>query len=195
MSMLGTDSIAFELARGAIICDPAPTQIESAHIDVRLGEYFWLFNPCDSWLFDPTINAAHGLDLRTADPREWFDLCRDDTTITIPPRGFILAHTEEFIGTAAHAGIVPMLHTRSTMARWGVSVHQSAGFGDEGFCGRWTLEIVNPHPTPIHLPVGGRVGCIAFETVEGRSDPYVNRYNISRADWTPEAMLPRQGNW
>jgi dCTP deaminase len=182
--MLGTESIALELARGAIICDPAPTHIESAHIDVRLGEYYWEFD----WVLGRVV-------LADADPTKYFHLHKVTDHVIVPPRNFILAHTEEFIGTAPGSSIVPMLHTRSTLARWGLSVHQSAGFGDEGFCSRWTLEIVNPHPIPIYLPVGGRVGCIAFETLEGRSTPYQDRYNVSRADWTPEAMLPRRGNW
>jgi hypothetical protein len=42
-------------------------------------------------------------------------------------------------------------------------------------------------------PVGARIGCIAFERVEGDAPAYEGRYNIQ--EWTPEAMLPRTGNW
>jgi dCTP deaminase len=34
-----------------------------------------------------------------------------------------------------------MLEGRSSLARLGVSVHATAGFGDIGFDGHWTLEI------------------------------------------------------
>ena len=36
---------------------------------------------------------------------------------------------------------VPMLTGRSSLARLGISIHQTAGFGDIGFNGKWTLEI------------------------------------------------------
>lgn len=36
---------------------------------------------------------------------------------------------------------IPMINGRSSLARLGISVHQTGGFGDIGFKGHWTLEI------------------------------------------------------
>jgi deoxycytidine triphosphate deaminase len=190
--ILGTDAIRRAIQDGAIICDPPPQRVEGAHIDVTLGAHSWVFAP--PWT--PTLSI---LRLDCANPDEWFigDKAQD-AHVAIPAHGFVLAHTAEYIGTAPGSGLVPMLHTRSTLARWGLSVcTANAGQGDEGYCSRWTLEIVNPHPVAVALPVGARVGSISFHRVEGAATPYAagTRYNATAAHWEPADMLPRKGNW
>ena len=184
--ILGSEAIRAALADGAIVCDPAPARVEGAHLDVRLGRHFWVFGRSTSAVF-----------LDTAAPEDNYVVDWADDVFLVPPRGFILAHTEEFIGTAPGSGLLPTLHTRSTLARWGLGCHPSAGWGDEGYISRWTLEIINPHPIAVAIPVGARVGCIAFQRVEGAATPYQpgTRYNATPAEWTPQAMLPRRGNW
>lgn len=186
--ILGTEAIIAALADGAIVCDPAPSRIEGAHIDVTLGAHWWSF-----------AGLTDQMNLADAEPRDYFMKCAtDDGWVWISPHGFILAHTAEAIGSAPGSGLVPMLHTRSTLARWGLSVcTANAGMGDEGYCAPWTLEIVNPHPVAVAIPVGARVGAIAFHRVEGAATPYTPgmRYNATRGAWSPEAMLPRKGNW
>lgn len=186
--ILGASAIRAALSSGAIVCDPLPATIEGAHIDVTLGVYGWVFT-----------GAAHDDEvmLRGADPSEWFTSVRRlDDSLIVPARGFILAHTVEVIGTAPGSGLVPMLHTRSTLARWGLSVcTANAGQGDEGYTSRWTLEIVNPHPVAVAIPVGARVGSISFHRTEGDAPAYEGRYNAQPDTWTPASMLPRRGNW
>jgi deoxycytidine triphosphate deaminase len=58
---------------------------------------------------------------------------------------------------------VPMIDCRSTLARLGLSVHETAGFGDYGFCGNFTLEICVTYCT--FLYVGMRIAQISFEEV------------------------------
>jgi len=186
--ILGTDAINHALLSGLIVCDPAPTRIEGAHIDVTLGRHGWVLDHM-------RVTTLH---LATDDPAEEFrPAYTEHNTLWLPGRGFMLAHTEEYIGTVPGSGLVPVLHTRSTLARWGLSVHQSAGWGDEGYTSRWTLEIVNPHGHGVALPIGARVGCIVFQRVQGSSQPYAvgQRYNHDRTTWTPRSMLPRKGNW
>lgn len=188
MTILGTTAILQALSDGAILCDPAPARIEGAHIDVTLGAHYWLLD----------LPNDKRISLRAADPAEYFiDLEASEAgSIVVPPQGLILAHTAEAIGTAPDSGIVPMLHTRSTLARWGLSVcTANAGQGDIGYAGPWTLEIINPHPVAVAIPVGARVGSIAFHRVEGDAVPYEARYNATRETWHPGLMLPRKGNW
>ena len=66
-------------------------------------------------------------------------------TIQIPEGGYILqpgklylGRTEEFTKTDK---FVPMLEGRSSVGRLGIYIHVTAGFGDVGFNGYWTLEI------------------------------------------------------
>ena len=72
----------------------------------------------------------------------------------IPKEGFILepgvlylARTMEY--TETHK-FVPMLEGRSSVGRLGISIHSTAGFGDIGFCGYWTLEISCVQPVRIY---------------------------------------------
>lgn len=190
--LLGTEAIKAAIEYGAIVCNPEPVRVEGAHIDVTLGEHFHLF------VTDKRERWPDKVRLLTDEPADRFlGYVAVNDTISIPAGGFILAHTFEFAGTAPGSGLLPVLHTRSTLARWGLGLHPSAGWGDEGFCSRWTLEIVNPHPVAVALPVGARVGCISFHRIEGSATPYApgTRYNATQADWTPESMLPKKGNW
>lgn len=61
---------------------------------------------------------------------------------------------------------VPMYEGRSTMARLGVQSHLSAGFGDYGFKGSFTLEIVNHAPWSITFKEGMRIGQVYFISVD-----------------------------
>lgn len=61
--------------------------------------------------------------------------------------------------------VVQMLDGRSTVGRLGVAVHVTAGFGDVGFAGNFTLEIVNFNRRPVLLYPGMRIGQIAFHEV------------------------------
>lgn len=52
---------------------------------------------------------------------------------------FYLGSTMESTHTPHH---IPLLEGRSSIARLGLFVHVSAGFGDIGFKGTWTLELL-----------------------------------------------------
>lgn len=89
--------------------------------------------------------------------------------IHIPPEGLVLkpgqlylANTMEY--TETH-GLVPMLIGRSSIGRLGLFVHVTAGFGDIGFSGRWTLELVPTHPIKVYP--GMEICQVFFETVCG----------------------------
>jgi deoxycytidine triphosphate deaminase len=192
--MLATSAIRAALDDGAIICVPPPPRIEGAHIDITLGEHAWLFDPAR----EEEGEELSEIDISTADPADWFESWDAvDGCIWLPAQSTILAHTREYIGTAPGSGLVPMLHTRSTLARWGLDIcTANAGQGDEGYCTRWTLEIRNPHQRTILLPVGARVGSISFHRAEGTAQRYQigTRYNATIAQWQPSHMLPRKGN-
>lgn len=77
-----------------------------------------------------------------------------------PVRGFILqpgqlylASTLEYTETHKH---VPVLDGKSSTGRLGIVVHCTAGVGDIGFCGHWTLEIFVVEPVRIYaeMPIG-----------------------------------------
>lgn len=77
--------------------------------------------------------------------------------ITIPEDGFLLRPDTLYLGrtneyTETH-GFVPMIEGRSSIGRLGMFIHVTAGFGDVGFCGYWTLEIFVVQPLVIYPDV------------------------------------------
>ena len=65
--------------------------------------------------------------------------------ITIPEEGLLLQPNKLYLGRTneytATSRYVPMLEGRSSTGRLGLFIHVTAGFGDIGFAGYWTLEI------------------------------------------------------
>jgi dCTP deaminase len=105
--------------------------------------------------------------------------------IRLPPHGFAIAATIERIGT--FVDIVASLRCRSSLARAGISIARCAGWGDVGFNGVWTMEVVNHLSIPYYLPVGLRVGQIVFlKTQSPAKNPYAGKYAGSK-----EPALPR----
>jgi dCTP deaminase len=71
-------------------------------------------------------------------------------------------------------GLMPQIDGRSSYGRFGICFHQTAGKGDIGFHGRWTLEITVPQDTIIRP---GEEGVqISYLTVEGDYTPYRGKY-------------------
>lgn len=96
------------------------------------------------------------------------------TEITIPENGLYLqpgqlylGRTMEFTETKAY---VPMLEGRSSIGRLGLFVHVTAGFGDVGFSGFWTLEIFCIKPIKIYPNV--EICQLYFHTIEGDYELY-----------------------
>ena len=78
--------------------------------------------------------------------------------LTIPDSGLLL---EQF---------VPMLEGRSSVGRLGLFIHVTAGFGDVGFAGYWTLEMFCIHPIVIYPNV--EICQIYYHTIQGEYQKY-----------------------
>ena len=94
--------------------------------------------------------------------------------IIIPEDGLLLESRKLYLGrtieyTETH-NLVPMLEGRSSVGRLGLFVHVTAGFGDVGFKGYWTLEIFCVQPIKIYPSV--EICQIFYHSVEGEVDPY-----------------------
>ena len=74
--------------------------------------------------------------------------------ISIPEDGLVLEPGVLYLGRTleytATQGFVPMLEGRSSIGRLGLCVHVTAGFGDVGFSGYWTLEIHAVQPVKVY---------------------------------------------
>ena len=63
-----------------------------------------------------------------------------------------------------------MLEGRSSTGRLGLFIHVTAGFGDVGFAGYWTLEIFCVQPVRIYPDV--EVCQIYYHDIHGEYDSY-----------------------
>lgn len=105
--------------------------------------------------------------------------------VIIPEDGFVLEPDELYLGctneyTESH-GLIPMINGRSSLARLGVSVHQTGGFGDIGFCGNWTLEITVIRPVRIYADMEFAQLCW-FRPDGAITKTYEGKYQNSRSD-------------
>ena len=107
------------------------------------------------------------LDMKANNPHE---------TIVIPPEGLVLQPGRLYLGRTAELtkthNLVPMLEGRSSIGRLGMCIHVTAGFGDVGFCGYWTLEIHCIMPIKIYPFV--EICQIYYHTIQGEYLPYVS---------------------
>lgn len=95
-------------------------------------------------------------------------------TMRIPEEGILLEPGRLYLGRTAEYtethGLVPMLEGRSSVGRLGLFVHITAGFGDVGFCGYWTLEITPIQP--IRIYAGVEICQIFYHQIAGEYSPY-----------------------
>lgn len=102
-------------------------------------------------------------------PNETEKIHISDNGLILQPNKLYLGRTHEYTITN---NLVPMLEGRSSIGRLGLFVHVTAGFGDVGFCGYWTLEIFCIHPVKIYPMV--EICQIYFHTIEGDFNNYIS---------------------
>lgn len=97
-------------------------------------------------------------------------------SLVIPDEGLVLEPNKLYLGrtverTETH-NLVPMLEGRSSVGRLGLFVHVTAGFGDVGFKGFWTLEIFAVQP--IRIFKGVEICQIFYHTLQGEQKTYAS---------------------
>ncbi len=93
----------------------------------------------------------HIIDAKKHNEIEHFEIPEEG--FVLYPHIFYLGVTMEYTETHAH---VPFLEGKSSTGRLGIDIHATAGKGDVGFCGHWTLEISVKQPVKVYkgMPVG-----------------------------------------
>ena len=94
--------------------------------------------------------------------------------LVIPEEGLLLEPGKLYLGRTVEYTktnkYVPMLEGRSSTGRLGLFIHVTAGFGDIGFAGYWTLEIFCIQPIVIYPNV--EICQIYYHSIEGDYDLY-----------------------
>ena len=137
--ILSDSRILEEIEKKTIIIEPYDRKsLGSNSYDVHLGK----------WL---ATYKEHILDAKKHNTIDYFEIPEDG--FVLYPHIFYLGVTQEYTETHAH---VPFLEGKSSTGRLGIDIHATAGKGDVGFCGNWTLEISVKQPVKIYksMPIG-----------------------------------------
>lgn len=168
MSVLLGSSIIEEVKKGKIIIEPFnEDNVGPNSVDVTLSNQLLTYVPCR------IVKDENGNNIVERITNPWgdgfIDMAEDNTahTLEIPEDGLVLQPGILYLGsTNEKAGsdfFVPMIEGRSSMARLGLQIHVSAGFGDINFKSNWTLEITTIHPLKIYA--NARIGQVYFHEV------------------------------
>lgn len=99
--------------------------------------------------------------------------------IIIPEEGLILNPGELYLGVinefVSSKNLLPCFEGKSSLARLGIFVHITAGFGDVGYEGYFTLEITCVKPIIIYPNM--KIGQIYWHEVKGE---VINPYNVKK---------------
>lgn len=105
------------------------------------------------------------LDMKIPNPAK--KIIIPDEGLILQPNKLYLGRTNEYTKTE---NMVPMLEGRSSIGRLGIFIHVTAGFGDVGFAGYWTLEIFCIQPIKIYPNV--EICQIYYHDIHGDYEPY-----------------------
>lgn len=98
--------------------------------------------------------------------------------IEIPEQGLVLSPNQLYLGRTAERtvthNLVPQIEGRSSVGRLGLFVHVTAGFGDVGFAGYWTLEIFAVQP--IRIYPNTPICQIFYHEITGAIEEYSSKY-------------------
>lgn len=180
MGILSGPEILNRIADGQIVIDPFdPARVGPNSVDLRLSDALRVY---DLNAFSMSRGGWHvALDAKTKP---------DAVCLDIPAEGYVLQPGTLYLGSTIErtecCGLVPCLETRSSYARLGLSTHLSAGFGDDGFAGTWTLELTVVHP--LRTYPGEPVCQVVFHELVGESKRYAGKY-LGQSGPTPSRLV------
>ena len=116
-------------------------------------------------------------------PNEYKEIIIPEEGLLLEPGKLYLGRTMEYTETDK---FVPMLEGRSSIGRLGLFIHVTAGFGDVGFKGFWTLEIFCVQP--IRIYAGVEICQIYYHSVEGDYDKYISGKYQNNNDVQPSLL-------
>ncbi|BAV05603.1 dCTP deaminase [Filimonas lacunae] len=165
--ILSDTRILEEIEKKTIIISPYNREcLGSNSYDVHLGKHLATY-------IDAELDARKHNQIRHFEiPEEGFLLL---------PDVLYLGVTEEYTETHAH---VPFLEGKSSTGRLGIDIHATAGKGDVGFCGNWTLEISVKQAVRVYA--GMPIGQLIYFPVEGEIAVKYNQKQNAKYSGQPD---------
>jgi len=155
-----------EIGKGTIKIEPYDREfLGSNSYDVHLGKYL-------------AVYESEELDAKKHNTIRHFEIPPEG--LVLHPNMLYLGVTEEYTETHEH---VPFLEGKSSTGRLGIDIHATAGKGDVGFCGNWTLEISVKLPVKVYA--GMPVGQLIYFPVEGEIEVKYNQKKNAKYSGQP----------
>ena len=177
-----------------------PDHVNPNSVDLTLGKILLVYKTYPEWSNPPDIayhrstEAALqldqlkrkdsetnpcGIEQRPLELAQWsgvLDMAERTACyrLTIPEEGLVLVPGRLYLGSTVEytetRNFVPCIEGRSSIGRLGINIHSTAGFGDIGFCGTWTLELSVVEPVRVYA--GVRFAQIHYDTPWGQIKNY-----------------------
>ncbi|MEI6086527.1 MAG: dCTP deaminase [Bacteroidota bacterium] len=164
--ILSDKRILEEIEKGTIKIEPYNrADLGSNSYDVHLGKNLATYD-------------SEELDAKKHNTISHFDI--PDEGFVLQPNVLYLGVTEEYTETHAH---VPFLEGKSSTGRLGIDIHATAGKGDVGFCGNWTLEISVKQPVRVYY--GMPIGQLIYFPVDGEIEVKYNQKSNAKYSGQP----------
>lgn len=164
--ILSDRSIKEQMSEGRIVIDPlGPNAVQPASVDIRLDSEILVFR--NNWrthidVMKPADDVVEKVSIEEGRP------------FLLHPGQFALGSTLESV--TIPDDIVARIEGKSSLARYGLLIHSTAGFVDPGWTGKLTLEFSNVGILGITLHKGMKIGHISFTQLTTTAEnPYGSR--------------------
>lgn len=189
--ILSGPEILNQIEQGRINIDPFnEAHVNPASVDLTLGTEVAVYHqfssrePGPANLLDEHQGVSRGakiLPYRSAPPLDTkqkpiirrYTIDPEMGWVLNPGVGYLM-HTAEKVGTNFY---VPILDGKSSIGRLFIKVHETAGFGDPGFHGQYTLEVTSQFPVIVYA--GMRICQIRFHAIQGQIQNYQSKGNYT----------------
>jgi dCTP deaminase len=167
--ILSGKEIEKRIGQDIIIKPYSPAQLNPNSYNLRLHNELMVYD-------------HHELDMKKENTAS--KLIIPEEGLLLEPHKLYLGRTLEFTETKSH---IPMLEGRSSIGRLGMFIHVTAGFGDVGFSGFWTLEIFVIQPLRIYP--GVEICQIYYHNIDGAHDQYKSGKYQNNSDIQPSLLF------
>lgn len=178
MSILSGKAIEKEIRAGNIVVDPFRKEmLNPISIDLTLGNKVAVYGDLVHCFERDDVTVEDGRHFMSKQSavfdvkKEMFvkEFTISDIGWELRPGIGYLMHTHERISTDKY---VPILDGKSSIGRAFIQIHVTAGVGDPGFDGQYTLEVIVTHPVRVYA--GMRIAQMRFFEIEGDINSYQN---------------------
>lgn len=154
--ILSDQKILEEMKKGTIVIEPFDiSNMGGNSYDVHLSKYLAQY-------VDKTLDAKKHNKIKHFE---------------IPKKGFVLKPGQLYLGSILEYNEshkhVPFLEGKSSTGRLGIDIHATAGKGDVGFCGYWTLELSASKPVRVYA--GMPIAQLIYYVVQGKVNTMYNK--------------------